>query len=74
MNYNFVFWDIKDLPFILVDRDVTVPMNIKEMVNISEYLDARKKLKVLIHGWNAKSDHIAMQPVKDAYLKYFKFL
>jgi hypothetical protein len=24
---------------------------------------------ILIHGWNADMDHMAMQPVKDAYLK-----
>ena len=51
------------------DRDVTAPVNVMEMANISEYLDSEKKLKVLIHGWAANSDHIAMQPVKDAYLK-----
>lgn len=72
VNYNFpLFWILKICFSFFLDRDVTVPVNIKEMANISEYLDAGKKLKVLIHGWNANSNHIAMQPVKDAYLKYF---
>lgn len=26
-------------------------------------------LPILIHGWNADKDHMAMEPVRDAYLK-----
>lgn len=31
--------------------------------------DVEKPVKILIHGWNADAEHMAMQPVKIAYLR-----
>lgn len=36
--------------------------------NASTQLDT-KEVKVLIHGWNADAEHVAMVPVKNAYLR-----
>lgn len=30
---------------------------------------SQSDIKILIHGWNANSDHISMLPVRNAYLK-----
>lgn len=32
-------------------------------------IDYERDVKLLIHGWNADAEHIAMQPVRNAYLR-----
>jgi pimeloyl-ACP methyl ester carboxylesterase len=32
-------------------------------------IDYERDVKLLIHGWNADSAHISMQPVRNAYLR-----
>lgn len=34
-----------------------------------DIIDARTNVKLLIHGWNADADHVALATVRNAYLK-----
>lgn len=44
-------------------------MEITDMWINDGNFDVEKPVKILIHGWNADAEHMAMQPVKIAYLR-----
>ncbi|CRK87856.1 CLUMA_CG001643, isoform A [Clunio marinus] len=41
----------------------------REWKYVGDISPSRKYLKLLIHGWNADSDHVALETVKNSYMK-----
>jgi pancreatic triacylglycerol lipase len=41
----------------------------KEWKNANDNIDSKRDVKLLIHGWNADSEHVALETVRNSYLK-----
>jgi alpha-beta hydrolase superfamily lysophospholipase len=51
-------------------RSIDEPIEITARSRVSvELTPQQSDIKILIHGWNAHSNHISMQTVRNAYLK-----
>ncbi|CAO1427396.1 unnamed protein product [Diamesa hyperborea] len=67
-NYERELSTIKLLFYPSLQYDDDVVEITDEWIDDGNF-DVEKPVKILIHGWNADAEHMAMQPVKIAYLR-----
>ncbi|XP_058835755.1 lipase member H-like [Topomyia yanbarensis] len=59
--------ELSEVKLYFYAADLSKEIDISTAEQLPQY-DAEKSLKVLIHGWNADRNQIAMVPVRNAYL------